>query len=317
MKLDRTLIDKDGAPTVKETKDYFKNNDYTTAPNPFDVESATQKELTVYMKSREIFRKTWLEKQKKFGGKDSFLNFSENYPLAVLEKANEELISGAVANIISNPELYEQSIDAFFTNLQPQIELAFETYAKQFNKDLETITDEEIAFVIDKFVDLFLDHMMESLMKSQGVPKIIKTARQLATHEDFNNFISENSSRADFYRKWDHTRTKIGKIFTFSEITEDAEAQAEFEENLTEAHTLGYSENEIAESETMFMKFENVYFSMLDQEEIQIYKSRMCGCTTQMIAKDLGYKTHSAIVKKLKKMRKKFDEMCKAINKTK
>ena len=33
--------------------------------------------------------------------------------------------------------------------------------------------------------------------------------------------------------------------------------------------------------------------------------------------KDLGYKTHSAIVKKLKKMRKKFDEMCKAINKTK
>ena len=236
MKLDRTLIDKDGAPTVKETKDYFKNNDYTTAPNPFDVESATQKELTVYMKSREIFRKTWLEKQKKFGGKDSFLNFSENYPLAVLEKANEELISGAVTNIISNPELYEQSIDAFFTTLQPQIELAFETYAKQFNKDLETITDEEIAFVIDKFVDLFLDHMMESLMKSQGVPKIIKTARQLATHEDFNNFISENSSRADFYRKWDHTRTKIGKIFTFSEITEDAEAQAEFEENLTEAH---------------------------------------------------------------------------------
>jgi hypothetical protein len=317
MKLDRTLIDKDGAPSVKETQEYFKKNDYTTAPNPFDVDSATQKELSVYMKSREIFKKTWLKKQKKFGGKDSFLNFSENYPLAVLEKADEELISGTVTNIVSNSELYEQTIDSFFTNLQPQIELAFETYAKQFNKDLETITDEEIAFVIDKFVDLFLDHMMESLMKSQGVPKIIKTARQLATHEDFNNFISENSSRADFYRKWDHTRTKIGKIFTFSEITEDSEAQAEFEENLTEAHTLGYSENEIAESETLFMKFENVYFSMLDQEEIQIYKSRMRGCTTQMIAKDLGYKTHSAIVKKLKKMRKKFDEMCKAINKTK
>ena len=43
MKLDRTLIYKDGAPSVKETQDYFKKNDYTTAPNPFDVESATQK----------------------------------------------------------------------------------------------------------------------------------------------------------------------------------------------------------------------------------------------------------------------------------
>ena len=88
-----------------------------------------------------------------------------------------------ITNIVSNSELYEQTIDSFFTNLQPQIELAFETYAKQFNKDLETITDEEIAFVIDKFVDLFLDHMMESLMKSQGVPKIIKTARQIPAAE--------------------------------------------------------------------------------------------------------------------------------------
>ena len=70
---------------------------------------------------------------KEFGGKDSFLNFSENYPLAVLEKANEELISGAVTNIVSNPELYAQTIDAFFTNLQPQIELAFETYSKKFD----------------------------------------------------------------------------------------------------------------------------------------------------------------------------------------
>ena len=28
MKFDRTLIDKDGAPTVKETQEYFKKNDY-------------------------------------------------------------------------------------------------------------------------------------------------------------------------------------------------------------------------------------------------------------------------------------------------
>ena len=34
MKLDRTLIDKDSTPTVKETQEYFKK-DYTTAPLPF------------------------------------------------------------------------------------------------------------------------------------------------------------------------------------------------------------------------------------------------------------------------------------------
>ena len=113
MKLDRTLIDKDGAPTVKETQEYFKKNDYTTAPNPFDVDSATQKELSVYMKSREIFKKTWLKKQKKFGGKTSFVNFTKNYPIAVLENADEKLIAGAVTNILSDDELYKETIDSF------------------------------------------------------------------------------------------------------------------------------------------------------------------------------------------------------------
>ena len=40
MKLDRTLLDKGRAPTVEEMKDYFKKNDYTTAPPTFDPSRA-------------------------------------------------------------------------------------------------------------------------------------------------------------------------------------------------------------------------------------------------------------------------------------
>jgi len=244
---------------------------------------------------------------------------SKNYlsinPIAVLENADEKLIAGAVTNILSDDELYKETIDSFFENMQPQIELAIDTYAQKNNKDVDDLTEKEIAFVIDKLVDLFLSEMMNALMQSQSVPELIKTTKKIGTHEDFNHFIEENRSRKDFYRKWDHTRTKIGKIFSFSELADNEDAIVDMEANFVERHGVGYEEDEIADSETWFIKFESLYLSMLDDVEKQIYESRMKGRTTTVIAKELGYASHSTVVKKLKKMRKKFDEMCAKLNK--
>ena len=315
MKLDRTLIDKDGAPTVKETQDYFKKNDYTTAPLPFDSATGKDKDVIIYIKARELFKKVWLKNQKQLGGKASFVNFTKNYPIAVLESADEKLIAGAVTNILSEDELYKETIDSFFENMQPQIELAIDTYAQKNSKDVDDLTEKEIAFVIDKLVDLFLSEMMNAHMQSQSVPELIKTTKKIGTHEDFNHFIEENRSRKDFYRKWDHTRTKIGKIFSFSELADNEDAIVDMEANFVERHGVGYEEDEIADSETWFIKFESLYLSMLDDVEKQIYESRMKGRTTTVIAKELGYASHSTVVKKLKKMRKKFDEMCAKLNK--
>ena len=310
MKLDRTLLDKGRPPTVAEMKDYFKKNDYTTAPPTFDTSRAKREEMNVYMKAKAMFKENWLKNQAKFGGNGSFKDLSENHPLVVLEHADEDLISGAVTNIISDPVLYGQIIESFYDAMQPQIKLAIDTYAQKNNKNVDDLIDDELAFVIDKFVDLFLDKMVNLQMQSQSVPELIKGTNEIGTHEDFSDRFDENFSRADFYRKWDHTRTKMGKIFSFSEVTDDADAQADLEENLTEAHTLGYSENEVAYSEKEFMKFENAYWSLLDEVERKIYDLRKEGCTTQVIAKDLGFKSHSTVVKKLKKMREKFDQLC-------
>ena len=310
MKLDRTLLDKNRPPTVEEMKDYFKKNDYTTAPLTFDPFRAKRDEMNVYMKAKGVFKENWLKNQVKFGGNGSFKDFSENHPLVVLEHADEDLISSAVTNIISDPVLYGQIIESFYDAMQPQIKLAIDTYAQKNNKNVDDLTDDELAFVIDKFVDLFLDKMVNLQMQSQSVPELIKGTNEIGTHEDFSDRFDENFSRADFYRKWDHTRTKMGKIFSFSEVTEDADAQAELEENLTEAHTLGYSENEVAYSEKEFMKFENAYLSLLDEVERKIYALRKEGCTTQVIAKDLNYQSHSTVVKKLKVMREKFEKLC-------
>ena len=232
MKLDRTLLDKGRAPTVEEMKDYFKKNDYTTSSPTFDPSCAKRDEMNVYIKAKNLFKENWLKNQAKFGGNASFKDYSSNHPLVVLEQADEDLISGAATNIISDPVLYGQIIDSFLDAMQHQIELAIDTYAQKNNKNVDDLTAEELEFVIDKFVDLFLDTMVNLQMQSQSVPELIKGTKEIGTHEDFTNAFDENFARADFYRKWDHTRTKMGKIFSLSEVTEDADAQAELEENL-------------------------------------------------------------------------------------
>ena len=127
MKLDRTLLDKGRPPTVAEMKDYFKKNDYTTAPPTFDTSHAKREEMNVYMKAKAVFKENWLKNQAKFGGNGSFKDYSKNHPLVVLEQADEDLISGAVTNIISDPVLYGQIIESFYDAMQPQIKLAIDT----------------------------------------------------------------------------------------------------------------------------------------------------------------------------------------------
>ena len=41
MEFDRSLLDKEGAPTEEEMREYFIKNDYTTAKSDFDVSKAS------------------------------------------------------------------------------------------------------------------------------------------------------------------------------------------------------------------------------------------------------------------------------------
>ena len=52
------------------------------------------------------------------------------------------------------------------------------------------------------------------------------------------------------------------------------------------------------------------YWNTLDDTEKKIYRLREKGYTHAEIAERLGYKTHSAVTKRLKAMRKKYDEFC-------
>ena len=303
MKLDRTLIDKDGAPSKEETRDYFLKHDYTAYKSSFDPMTASDAELRLYQKAKGFFKESWLSQLSAMGGKGSMKNFTKNYPLCVLEDANEDLISGTVMEILSDDDLTEKIFDSFFSAMEEPLNAGFNAYAKSLKKEPTDLSETEIKEVVDKLVDLYLAEMMNLHMKSQGVPELVKTVKKTGAHEDFNNDVMNNRDKIDFDRKWYHLRTKLGAPLSLDEIVETtpealADAEAFFKDN---------------EKEYIILRRE--FLDTLNSADREIYIMLENECTQAEIAERLGYKTHSAITKREKKIKQQLKEFCRNRNK--
>ena len=303
MKLDRTLIDKDGAPSEEEMREFFLKHDYTVHKSSFDPMTASEEDLRLYKKAKDFFKESWLTQLSTMGGKGSMKNFTKNYPLRVLRDANENLISGTVMEILSDDDLTEKILDSFFSVMEEPLTAGFNAYAKSLKKEPTELSETEIKEVVDKLVDLYLAEIMNLHMKSQGVPELIKTVKKNGAHEDFSNDVMNNRDKIDFDRKWYHLRTKLGAPLSLDELAETtpealADAEAFFKDN---------------EKEYIILRRE--FLDTLNSADREIYIMLENECTQAEIAEHLGYKTHSAITKREKKIKQQLKEFCRNRNK--
>ena len=311
MEFDRSLLDKEGAPTEEEMREYFIKNDYKTAKSDFDVSKVSQSQAKLYMKAKKFFLDAWLKQQKKMGGKGSLKNFSNDHPLKLMEQKDEKLIVGAVGKILGDEEQYAQIIDTFFDQFQPQFMVGFNAYAASVNKSVDDLTDDEIEMVTGKVADAFYETTMELLMKSQGIPEVINLTKKVVnqTHQDFPE--GNNYRKTDFQRAFYHTRTQMDTILSLDEFQENGYDMDEGARNF-----LNQIEDEIdpAEEDEKENLIFTAYYQILDNVERDILELRVKKFTNEDIAKQLGYKTQSAISKRLAKMREKFDELIKKLD---
>lgn len=311
MLLDRSLLDKEGAPTEEEMREYFIKNDYTTAKSDFDVSRVSQAQAKLYMKAKKFFLAAWLKQQEAMGGEASLKNFSDNYPLKLMEQKDEELIVGAVGKILGDEEQYVQIIDTFFDQMQPQFMVGFNAYAASVNKNVDDLTDDEIEMVTGKVADAFYETMMELLMKSQGIPEVINLTKKVVnqTHQDFPE--GNNYRKTDFQRAFYHTRTQMDTILSLDEFQENGYDMDEGARNFFDQIEDEIDPAKEDEKENLIL---TAYYQILDNVEREILELRIKKFTNEDIAKQLGYKTQSAISKRLAKMRKKFDELIKELD---
>lgn len=134
--------------------------------------------------------------------------------------------------------------------------------------------------------DEFLNKGINTAMDVMQFSELAKEVQTNPAAEDFS-FKQQNYPRIDFERKWYHTRAK-----TSVESIEDIDEQSVLAEDV----------EDVVFSNIRFTSFWN----SLNDEDKTILHLNMRGLTQQEIANKIGFADHSAVSKRIKKLKGKF-----------
>ena len=177
-----------------------------------------------------------------------------------------------------------------------------DAYCKNFARKRDEITQEEFEFVLGKLVEVLNEEFIKVLMLGQQVPEVYDISAQIRTHEDFNKSLPGNYDLINFHNKWTHCKTKLGAPLLFSELSEEEMTGLE--------GARSFFESADAHTQKEYEEIRDAFANTLNSTDREIYYMREKGYTHAEIAERLGYKTHSAVTKRLKAMREKYDEFC-------
>ena len=282
---------------LTELTRYFKENDFTKNMMLDRKYNMKPEQSKVFIKAKEFFGKYWLGNLKPLGVKRTMKNFSKDYPVNFLENADADYIAQSVVEMYSDPEKLKRAIDAMFVMYKEPIEKGLIGYAGQLGKNVDDLTDDEICYVVEKVAEIASEVGTNVIMQGQQVPELFGVSTKIPQHEDFSAKLS--ADKINFHKKWTHSDTKLGAPLFFSELSEDEATDIEGARNF-------FGSNPGMEIKYNFLRDE--YAKTLDGIEREVYYLSEQGYKQKEIAKKLGYKNHSAVSKRMKKMNIDFQE---------
>ena len=285
---------------IKEMKKYFKEEDITKEVSLFDKPSLTDEQARIAVKAKKFFSEYWLKNLGEIGIKRMMKNFSGDYPIKLLQNTDAEIVSITAAEVGTDPEAYDDAIEAFWAMYIEPLTAGFESYCEANNKVIDDLTDEEVKYIIDKVCDVINEELIKVMMLGQQVPEIFEISGGYGAHEDFNGSVQGNYDLINFHNKWTHCKTKLGAPLMFSELSEDEATGIEG------AKSFFATADESTQKE--YEEIRDGFAETLSSTDREIYSMREKGYTQEEIARRLGYKSHSAVTKRLKAMREKLDE---------
>lgn len=163
-------------------------------------------------------------------------------------------------------------------------------------------TDYRFPIVPDGTVDLILQYTVPRAMTRYRLWGVVETAKKYRCFEDFED--EESFQKIDFDRKWYHTRTKhpIVSYEAFQQDWQELHAENDWDVEDISVKTQDEIVSEL-DIEAFIKRLSNK-----DQEILQLRRE---GRTYEDIARAVGYKTHSAVGKRLKTIGKKYEDFAK------
>ena len=276
---------------------FFQSNDFTANMALEREHNSEGEQAKIFVRTKKIFGEYWLGNLHKIGVKRKMKNFSKDHPVNFLENADADYFSEQISEIYTDPEKLSEYIDRFFEMYSGPVMLGLDCYAKSVGKDADALTDEEIHTVVEKVAGVIDETLIETVMQGQQVPAIFGVSKKIPQHEDFTERL--NQDKINFYNKWTHAKTKLGAPLLFSELSED-------ETTDIEGAKMFFANDPEEEQRYIFLRDE--FAKTLNSTDKEIYYLSEKGITQKEIAKRLGYKTHSAVSKRMKIMNKNFKE---------
>lgn len=282
---------------LNELQSFFQQNDFTSNMALEREHNFEGEQAKIYVRTKKIFGEYWLGNLRNLGVKRKMKNFSKEHPVNFLENADADYFSEQISEIYADPNKLSEYIDRFFEMYEEPVILGLDCYAKSVNKEIDDLTDDEIHTVIEKVAGVIDETLIETVMQGQQVPAIFGISKRIPQHEDFTEQL--NQDKINFYNKWTHANTKLGAPLLFSELSEDESTGIEGARNF-------FDNNPAEEQRYKFLREE--FAKNLNSTDREIYYLAEQGYKQKEIAKRLGYKTHSAVSKRMKIMNKNFKE---------
>lgn len=155
----------------------------------------------------------------------------------------------------------------------------------------------EIAWTsLSDFGRLVGNLTMQIIEENHWQPMIDEAWRS-RSDEDFDE-THMSRDRIDQYRKWSHCRSSMGTPLSLEQISEGDEG-----DDTEPADPKGEFEDELLSKIRM-----EAFLQHLPERDRQIFELKMQGLTDQTIAEKVGFRNHSAVVKRRKQIAKQFLE---------
>ena len=141
--------------------------------------------------------------------------------------------------------------------------------------------------------------VVRAAMHRYNLQALLDTVKQNRCAEDFDDRYS--TQKIDFIRKWYHTRTK------HPQISLDEFQQAYAEEHNDTWWDVPDTQQDM-EQTVVDCADADLFIQALDPKDLEILQLRNKGHSLEEIAQMLGYKTHSAVLKRIQKLGEKYQE---------
>ena len=154
--------------------------------------------------------------------------------------------------------------------------------------------DEDLGYISEEEISETFTWLVPKIMAKHNMNEIIAVAAEYRCFEDFD--YRNSRQKIDFYRKWYHTRAKNVTVESLEEI------KKRYAENNDGVDWDIPDENSNMSHTVLEPMAVSEFLASLGETDRQILTMRMEGITLEKIAEKLGFKTHSAVHKRIRKI---------------